>query len=119
MSHTWETDETPEYNDMSTIPIPDDSVIRDIAGTVRGMGVEDRRVTVNTHGLVPAKPAIDALLFNPQPTRPEIVDGTVVFSTVLPLHVEGSEHDAVMSVRVEADGDTHRIKSVELTANYL
>ncbi|MDB9233853.1 hypothetical protein [Halorubrum ezzemoulense] len=116
MSASWQSDETPEYDEMSTIPIPSDGAVRDVVGNARCLDVDGERVTAITHGLVPPQIALDQLLFNPEPTRPEIIDGTIVVYLAEPLHVEGRDRDGVIRATVRADAETHEIESVELTA---
>jgi hypothetical protein len=115
-SWTWNTDETPDFGNMTTIPIPSDSAVRDVLGEARSLDVDDERVTANTHGLVPPQIALDQLLFNPEPTRPEIIEGTIVVYLAETLHVEGRDRQGVMRATVRADVETHEIESVELTA---
>ena len=119
MSHTptWKTERAPEFENMSTIPIPSDDVVRDVAQAARSLDVEDSRVEVNTRGLVPPSIVLDQLLFDVDPNpRPEIVGGEIVFTVTEPLDVEGYERDGFIRVKVEADVDTHRIESVDVSA---
>lgn len=120
MSHTptWNTERTPDFGSMSTIGIPSDDVVRDVAQTARSLDIEDSRVTANTHGLVPPSIVLDQLLFDvPSDTlRPEVIDGEIVFTVATPLEVEGRERDGTIRVRVRADRDTHDINSVSVVA---
>lgn len=106
----------PDFENMSTVPIPDDGVVRAVAENARDIDVADERVTVNTQGLVPPLPTLHTLLFNPDPSRPMQIDGTIRFTLAEPLDVEGRECDGFMWVDIETDADTHRVESVELAA---
>ena len=116
-SWTWNSDEMPDFGNMTTIPIPLDEAIREVAGNARCLDVDDERVTAATHGLVPPQLALDQLLFNPEPlARPEIIEETIVVYLAETLHVEGRDRQGVMRATVRADVETREIKSVELTA---
>lgn len=115
---TWNTDETPDFGNMSTIEIPSTDVVRDVAENARDVDIADSRVTVETHGLVPPSIVLDQLLFD-VPTdglRPEVIDGEIIFTVAAPLDVEGRESKGTVRVRVRADDDTHRINSVDVVA---
>lgn len=116
MSHSWQSSETPEYDEMTTIPIPSGDVVRNVAGNARSLDVEDDRVSVNTHGLAPAEPVLHTLLFDVNPPHPQIINGKVVFTVAEPLDVEGRENDGIQSIRVKADERTHEVESVEIRA---
>ncbi|PHQ44486.1 hypothetical protein DJ68_18250 [Halorubrum sp. C3] len=119
MSHTptWNSEErVPDFGSMSTVPIPSDSAVRDVAGNARCLDADADVVTANTHGLVPPQIALDQLLFNPEPTHPEIISGTIVVYLAETLHVEGRDRQGVIRATVRADVETHEIESVDLTA---
>ncbi|MDB2240018.1 hypothetical protein [Halorubrum ezzemoulense] len=115
MSASWQSDETPEYDEMSTIPIPSDDAVQDVAGNARCLDIKDERVTAATHGLVPPQIALDQLLFNPEPTRPEIIEGTIVVYLAESLHVEGRDRQGIMRATIRADVETYEVESVDLT----
>lgn len=117
-SWTWNTDETPDFGNMTTIPTPSDDVVRDVAQAARSLDVADSRVSDNTHGLAPASVVLDQLLFDvpSDALRPEVIDGEIVFTVAAPLEVEGRERDGAVRVRVRADDDTHDINSVDVVA---
>ena len=116
MSASWESDETPDFGSMTTIPIPSDEAVHEVAGNARCLDIDDERVTAETHGLAPPKVALHDLLFNPDPFHPEIIEGTIVVYLAETLHVEGRERDGVMRATIRADAETHEIESVDLTA---
>jgi hypothetical protein len=116
MSANWQSDGTPEYDEINTISIPSEDAVRDVAGNARCLDIEDERVTAATHGLVPPNVALHDLLFNPEPTRPEIIEGTIVVYLAETLHVEGRDRQGVMRATIRADAETHEIESVALTA---
>ncbi|MDB9250854.1 hypothetical protein PN419_17950 [Halorubrum ezzemoulense] len=117
-SWTWNTDREPNFSNMSTIGIPSDDVVRDVAQAARSLDVEDTRVSDNTHGLAPASVVLDQLLFDvpSDALRPEVIDGEIVFTVAAPLEVEGRERDGAVRVRVRADADTYDINSVDVVA---
>ena len=115
-SWTWNTERTPDFGSMSTVPIPSDDAVRDVLGEARSLDSDADAVTANTHGLVPPNVALHDLLFNPEPTRPEIIEGTIVIYLAETLHVEGRDRDGAMRATIRADVETHEIQSVELTA---
>ncbi|MDB2281131.1 hypothetical protein PM030_04515 [Halorubrum ezzemoulense] len=118
MSHTptWNTGVSPDFGSLSTVPIPSDDAVRDVLGEARSLDSDADAVTANTHGLVPPNVALHDLLFNPEPTRPEIISGTIVVYVAETLHVEGRDRQGVIRATVRADAETHEIESVELTA---
>jgi hypothetical protein len=116
MSASWESDETPDFGSMTTIPIPSEQAVRDVLGEARSLDVDADVVTTETHGLVPPSVALHDLLFNPKPTRPEIIEGTIVVYLAETLHVEGRDRQGVICATVRADAETHEVESVELTA---
>ena len=112
----WQDATVPTDADPTTIPIPTDDVIRDVASNARSLAVGGDRISVNTRGLIgPTWATLHTLLFNPDPTRPEIVDGQIVFTVVEPFHVE-NRSEGFMRARVKANADTHAVESVELSA---
>lgn len=112
----WQECHVPKDAEPTTIPIPADDVVRDVAQAARSLDVEDSRVEVNTRGLVPPSIVLDQLLFDVDPTHPEIVGGVIVFTVTEPLDVEGYEREGFIRVKVEADVDTHRIQTVDVSA---
>ncbi|MDB2240947.1 hypothetical protein [Halorubrum ezzemoulense] len=116
MSANWQNDGTPEYDEINTISIPSEDAVRDVTGNARCLDIENERVTAATQGLVPPNVALHDLLFNPEPTRPEIIEGTIVVYLAETLHIEGRPDDGAMRATIRADVETHEIQSVELTA---
>ena len=115
----WQDATVPTDADPTTIPIPSDEAVHEVAGNARSLDIDDERVTAETHGLVPPSVALHDLLFNPDPTRPEIIEGTIVVYLAESLHVEGREADGAMRATIRADAETHKIESVELKAELL
>ena len=112
----WQDTTVPTDADPTTIPIPSDEAVHEVAGNARCLDIDDERVTAETHGLVPPSVALHDLLFNPDPFHPEIIEGTIVVYLAELLHVEGRESNGSMRATVRADAETHKIESVELTA---
>lgn len=111
----WNGASMPTDAELSTLPIPDGG-IRSVARNVRSLGVDDERVSVNTHGLVrPAGAVLHSLLFDPDPFLPEIVNGEIVFTVTKPLDVEG-HGDASIRATVKGDAETHEVESVNVAA---
>lgn len=118
MSHSWNTDETPDFGEMSTISLPAASTVRNLADDARDLGVEDTRVAVDFQGFIPESHAatiLDQLLFDVWPpfSRTFDAESDVQFSARETVHVAG-EGDIYVRVFVSAnDGD---VTDVELTA---
>lgn len=115
---SWADATVPADAEWSTIPIPDDADVRAVANRARSLSGDDPRVTVETHGLVPVRPSLEALLFNANPDRPTIHDGTIRFTVSKELHVEG-HGEGLYWVDVTADADTLNVESVTLGAALL
>ena len=116
--HSWNTDETPQYEELSTIPIPAESTVRDLAGDVRDMDISDERVCVDFDGLIPESHAaiiLDQLMFNIHPPQFRAFGdgGDIVFSERETVHVDGEGEVYVRAFVCANDGD---VTNVELTA---
>ncbi|WP_144925961.1 hypothetical protein [Halorubrum salsamenti] len=112
----WNDVSMPTDAELSTIPIPSDDAVRTVARNVRSLTVDDERVSVNTHGLIrPAGAVLHSLLFDPDPFHPEIVNGKIVFTVTKPLDIE-DHGDACIRATVKGDADTHKVESVNVTA---
>lgn len=114
----WIDATMPRDAELTTIPVPSDDVVRDVAGVARSLNLEDDRVTTSTHRLAPPSIVLDQVLFNVEtdPLHPMFINGSVVFTVAEPLEVEGRENDAVQWVRVKADESIHEVESVEIRA---
>ena len=120
MSHTWtwNTDQTPDFQNMTTIGVPAASTVRNLADDARDLGVDDTRVAVDFQGFIPESHAatiLDQLLFDVWPPFSLTCDAEsdVQFSARETIHVE-NEGDVCVRVFVSADdGD---VTDVELTA---
>jgi hypothetical protein len=117
-THSWNTEETPDFENMSTIPIPAESTVRDLAGDVRDIDVEDDRVSVDFDGLLPESHAAvfkHQLMFNIWPPfhRTFDTDCDVRFSARETVHVAG---EGDVYVRAFVSADDGEVTEVEFTA---